>query len=255
MFNPESDERTATPTFSICRSRKRSHQDNAGTPVILWLYLSPETMRTYLLKLWALLVLFGVVVGTSDCSSPLTTGRVDRVRTSWHSRVSQLNAEEVNRRAPVKTIANPFFEKSIDAYVAAGSFDDVVVKSGGFVESYPTSLETYQQGYFIVNFALLSKLKRAGRNLKMDSAAVMRLWVRLDSLSAIEPNRATDLNPFCGSFYRRQFIQLTGIYLGKLEHRLPLFGPCDAYQRDRRARLGKNYQLRKVPTYLIISAQ
>jgi len=176
----------------------------------------------------------------SACVSPLTTGRVDRSHTSFHSQVRDLNPKKINVRAPVKTISNPFFEKRTDAYIAHNVFDDVIVKQGGLVEHAPIGLETYRQGYFIVNMALLSKLKRAGSSLEIDSAAVMGLWVRLDSLSATGPNQATDRNLFCGSFFRQQFVQLTGVYLGKLEQRLPLFGRCEAYQRDRRGRLGKN---------------
>ena len=211
-------------------------------------------MRTHSLKLRLFPALLSVCGGISACVSPLTTGRVDRSRTSFYSQVRELNPKKINFRAPVKTISNPFFEKRLDSYIAHSVMDDVIVKQGGLVEHSPASLETYRQGYFIVNMALLSKLKRAGSRLEIDSAAVMGLWVRLDSLSVTEPNQVTDLNPFCGSFYRQQFVQLSGVYLGQLEQRLPLFGPCEANQRDRRARLGKNYQLRKVPTYLIIGA-
>ena len=174
---------------------------------------------------------------------------------SFYSQISNLSSDELNREQSVKTIINPFFEKSIYSYLSQGVMDEVIVKKGGFVANKPVGIETYKYGYYIINMNLLSKAKRLNKGFDIDSIAVMKLFISLDSIQSIESKHTNDISPFCGGQYKQLNVKFKSLYLGNIKQRLPLFLDCDGYKSYAKAHDGRSYQIDKIPTYLIINVQ
>jgi hypothetical protein len=150
----------------------------------------------------------------------------------------------------IKTVLNPVCEKQIASYETY----DVITKKGGMLEGVPASIEEYRKGYYVINLNLMSKLSKKYPALKIDSLAVVNLLMRLDSLS-FEPDKPDDIVPFCGGRYKRLPMKVEALLLDDVEQRLPLFVDCANYENYIKSHGGKNYQLGKVPTYLITSVR
>ena len=170
---------------------------------------------------------------------------------SFYSEIGRLNTQKIRQPYKVVTITNPYFEKSVYSYLS----QDAIVKNGGFLSGIPNDVNEYKRGYHVVNFNLLAKLRHSQGLLSIDSSAVVNFYAHVNSVSSTEPNGENDVNPFCGGYYNRSVSKISCLYMGDLEQRVPLFVDCEGYRVYEKINKGKNYQIIKVPTYLIIDAE
>lgn len=144
------------------------------------------------------------------------------------------------------------FENRIDAYVEGG---DAIIKGNDLVHEGTVSKELYQQGIFTYYSSLFHYQRMADKNpnIHFDTASVFKVFgeIRYKAVQDGTLWGETDINPFCGGYYKKYRIKMEVLYLGSVIQRTPLFMNCKELKEYMRKNKGKNYEMCILPTYLI----
>ena len=124
------------------------------------------------------------------------------------------------------------FETHVDSYIEG---KDAVLKDGGFIKYDSCKVgETYDHGYFTVN------LSRFRSDFLLDSVSVMDLYERLIEINWTMDGVDNDLNPFCGTFYRKFYLEIIVNRIGVEDEIVPLPLSCsdlDLYHKENKRRI------------------
>lgn len=149
------------------------------------------------------------------------------------------------------TLSGTFFYEN---YVLSYLESDVVLKSGGFIKAEMVSERSYKGGYYVgESSTYVQYLKQRGISVRYDAASIANFY---DSLFKKGINTGTyrditDINPFCGAYYKKYDLNIEVLFIDTVKQRVPLFMNCKGIEEFVQHNGGKNYKIDSLPTYII----
>ncbi len=143
-----------------------------------------------------------------------------------------------------------FYENLISSYQE----EDVILKGGGFVKNDTITEESYYNGYYVSNaYTYVKHLKQKGINIRYDDASIGAFHDSLFQKGLRDGNyrSKTNINPFCGAYYKKYQMKVEVLYIDTVSQRTPLFTNCNEYEVYVHKNNGKNYMMFALPTYVI----
>lgn len=140
------------------------------------------------------------------------------------------------------------FETHVDSYIEG---EDAVIKEGGFIKYDSSKVGlTYEEGYFMVNLSGLNN--RFNSIFSIDSISVLNLYERLLEINWVEEGLDDDISPFCGTFYRKFYLEIIVCKVGFEDEIVPLPLSCDDldYYFEKNKRRNKSLN---IPIYAIVN--
>jgi len=142
-----------------------------------------------------------------------------------------------------------FYENSISSYIEV----DAITKAGGFIKGDTITSEIYKNGYFVEGWNYVEFLKRKGIDVRFDKKSVSEFYDSLMQRSLRNGTYVdkTDINPYCGAYYKKFKLNVEVMYIDTIKQRVPLFLDCKQYDEYIREKKGRTYQFKPLPTYII----
>lgn len=143
-----------------------------------------------------------------------------------------------------------FYENSITAYEEV----DVFLKNGGFIRTDEINEKSYRSGYYVGDAnAYVQYLKQKGIVIRYDNSSIAEFYDSLfqKGLRDGSYRSKTNINPFCGAYYKKFQLKVEVLFIDTISQRTPLFLNCEKHDDYIRYNKGKNYLNLSLPTYLI----
>jgi len=142
-----------------------------------------------------------------------------------------------------------FYENSIASYIEG----DAYVKSNGFIHADSVTQFAYSQGYYLEGGPYVDHLKNKGIIVRLDKSSIAEFYDSLfqKSIRTDTYRSKTDINPFCGGYYKKYEMKVEVLYIDTVSQRVPLFMDCSGYEKFAQDNRGKNYVITPLPTYAI----
>lgn len=172
----------------------------------------------------------------------------------------------VNKK--VTTVSNPLYLHSpslvkydtLDAiffyenFISSYQEEDVIIKGGGFVKNDTITEESYYNGYYIGNaYTYVKHLNQKGINIRYDDVSIGAFQDSLFQKGLRDGNyrSKTNINPFCGAYYKKFQLKVEVLYIDTISQRTPLLVDCNKYEEYVRINSGTNYLKASLPTFII----
>ena len=138
-----------------------------------------------------------------------------------------------------------YYENLVKGYVDF----DAVVKTSGFIRVTADVKKSYEEGYYII---MNPELFRYGIKFHYDSLSIGNFLTNqwLGSVQDGSLLGTTSINPYCGIYFKKYYLKIEVINLGKIRQRVPRFKTCDELKQKKKHRK-KYYRLRRLNTFLI----
>ncbi len=141
-----------------------------------------------------------------------------------------------------------YYENLIKSYIDL----DAVVKTSGFIQADSISEIAYKKGYFIDGYYYANSLSHKGININIDKKSIALFYDTLFQKSLREgTNAETNINPFCGAYYKKFEMKIEVMFIDSIYQRVPLFIDCNQYKILQESNNRNNYQMMLLPTYAI----
>ena len=142
-----------------------------------------------------------------------------------------------------------FYENSIASYIQF----DAIAKAGGFIKGDTVTEQQYEDGYYVEGWNYVELLKRKGVDIKFDKQSVASFYDSLQQRSLKDGTYMdkTNINPFCGAYYRKFKLTIEVVMIDTISQRSPLFLDCKQFDKYVSENNYRAYQVKQLPTYII----
>ena len=162
------------------------------------------------------------------------------------AKIAKQNFRKHSRLVKYDTLEGYFYyENLVKGYVDF----DAVVKTSGFIRVTADVKKSYEEGYYII---MNPELLRYGMTFHYDSLSIGNFLTNqwLGSVQDGSLLGTTSINPYCGIYFKKYYLKIEVINLGKIRQRVPRFKTCDELKQKKKRRK-KYYRLRRLNTFLI----
>jgi hypothetical protein len=142
-----------------------------------------------------------------------------------------------------------FYENSIEAYID----HHVVVKNYGFVFGDSVNEKLYQNEYYIIaEDYYLNALQKMALDVRVNQSSISLFYDSLRTKGIRDGSfwSETEINPFCGGYYKKYMIKMEVLYIDNITQRVPVFIDCNERLVNTR-RTRRDYKMSSIPTYVI----